>query len=299
MELKNYPKISIVTPSLNQGQFLEQTILSVLDQKYPNLEYIIIDGGSSDGSKEIIKKYSDRITYWVSEKDSGQSDAINKGLNKATGEIFNWINSDDYYEPGALFEVAHAFEKSDTNVVCGYNRLVDESGKRIGQNRLYLKDEIEKSLFFTSFRQAPTFFKTDRIQKLGGVREDYHFNMDYELFIRYLLRYGQTKFKFIDKTLVNFRHHETSKTIQKQDSFTRERSEIFENLISDKYELDQNDRINSDKALAYYYAFKALKTSRMKIGQYLTFLFSGISKYPSKGLGNYLYFLIKEIVFYK
>ena len=93
----NLPKISIVTPSFNQGQFIEQTICSVLDQGYPNLEYIIIDGGSTDNTIDIIRKYESKITYWISEPDSGQADAINKGLSIATGSIFNWINSDDYF----------------------------------------------------------------------------------------------------------------------------------------------------------------------------------------------------------
>ena len=90
-----FPKITIITPSYNQGQFIEETILSVINQGYPNLEYIIMDGGSTDNTVEVIKKYSDHINYWVSEKDKGQSNAINKGLHRATGDIINWLNSDD------------------------------------------------------------------------------------------------------------------------------------------------------------------------------------------------------------
>jgi glycosyltransferase involved in cell wall biosynthesis len=106
-----YPKISIVIPSYNQGKYLEETILSVINQNYPNLEYVIIDDGSTDNSVEIIKKYEKYLTYWVSEKDNGQSDAINKGLKKCTGEIFNWLNSDDYLETNALFKIAEAYKK--------------------------------------------------------------------------------------------------------------------------------------------------------------------------------------------
>ena len=109
-----YPKISIVTPSFNQAEFLEQTICSVLNQNYPNLEYIIIDGGSTDGSVEIIKKYADKFTYWVSEKDNGQYDAINKGFSHTTGDIMGWINSSDIYYPWTLSMIAEIFEKIRT-----------------------------------------------------------------------------------------------------------------------------------------------------------------------------------------
>src|ERR1051325_4216859 len=107
--MKQLPLITIITPSYNQGQFIEETILSIINQDYPRLEFIIIDGGSTDNTVDIIKKYADRITYWVSEKDKGQSNAINKGLHKATGDIINWINSDDQLMPGALTAVAKHF----------------------------------------------------------------------------------------------------------------------------------------------------------------------------------------------
>ena len=108
-----YPKITIITPSFNQGNYLEQTIDSVLSQNYSNLEYIIIDGGSADNSVDIIKKYEKHLAYWVSEKDKGQTNAINKGLKIATGDIVNWLNSDDYYEPDALHKVADAFDEKN------------------------------------------------------------------------------------------------------------------------------------------------------------------------------------------
>lgn len=117
---KEYPKISIVTPSYNQGSYLEETILSVLNQKYPNLEYIIIDGGSTDSSVEIIKKYASYLSYWVSEKDSGQSEALNKGFNRASGEIIAWLNSDDLYCENTLHIIAEKFmEHPEVGIVYG------------------------------------------------------------------------------------------------------------------------------------------------------------------------------------
>ncbi len=123
------PKITIITPSFNQGNFLEQTILSVLDQQYPNLEYMVIDGGSRDASVSIIRRYEKHLAYWVSEKDAGQSDAINKGLRRATGQVINWLNSDDYYEPRTLFTVAEHFGEPGTRVLCGRSRLFRGSGQ--------------------------------------------------------------------------------------------------------------------------------------------------------------------------
>ena len=106
--MEEHLKISIITPSYNQGEYIEKTIKSILDQGYPNLEYIIMDGGSNDETVEIIKKYEDKITFWQSEPDKGQTDAINKGFEKCTGDIVTWLCSDDYYEPNVLFEIEKA-----------------------------------------------------------------------------------------------------------------------------------------------------------------------------------------------
>src|SRR5579864_2747619 len=124
-----YPPITVVTPSLNQAEFLEETIRSVLDQNYPNLEYIICDGGSSDNSVEIIKRYQDRLAWWVSEKDQGQSNAINKGFSKASGDLLGYINSDDTLAPGALMAAAEAYRQGHEWITGWVMYLEPEGGE--------------------------------------------------------------------------------------------------------------------------------------------------------------------------
>ena len=141
-------KISIITPSFNQGKYLEQTILSVLDQKYPNLEYIIIDGGSNDNSVEIIKKYEHRLKYWVSEKDNGQANAINKGLSHCTGEIICWLNSDDYYLPDTLKKISNIIDINKKQILFGNcNHLFQNTGKIIGSNVVYKHKKFNIKLY--------------------------------------------------------------------------------------------------------------------------------------------------------
>ena len=130
----NLPKVSIITPSFNQGQFLEASIRSVLEQDYPNLEYIVVDGGSKDDSVEVIKKYQDRLAWWVSEKDKGHADALNKGFSHATGEILAWLNSDDIYFPGAVSEAISILQRHpEVGMVYGDADLIDDSGETVGQ----------------------------------------------------------------------------------------------------------------------------------------------------------------------
>ncbi len=162
-------KISLITPSYNQAIYLEQTIQSVISQHYPNLEHIVIDGGSTDGSVEIIKKYEKHLTYWVSEPDKGQSNAINKGLQKATGSIINWLNSDDYLETGALHFVADAFRDPSVNVVCGKSRLFTGDGQTIqfSDGTAIYAGNLAKTIGWARIDQPATFFRCGAIEKMG------------------------------------------------------------------------------------------------------------------------------------
>jgi glycosyltransferase involved in cell wall biosynthesis len=228
-----WPKISIVTPSFNHGKYIEETIRSVLLQNYPNLEYIIIDGGSTDNTIEIIKKYEPWISYWVSEPDRGQSHAINKGLEKCTGYIFNWLNSDDYYYPDTFFQVATCFlNNPSATVISGRERHLQMDGSTSIHNGTFIMDTALHTIEFVEMAQPSTFFRTDCFKSVGPVAENLHYIMDGEFWVRYLLLYGQETFYKTEKSLVNFRLHNDSKTVQSAVvyHFLFERSSIIVDL---------------------------------------------------------------------
>jgi len=222
------PKISIITPSYNQGQFLEETINSVLAQDYPNLEYIVVDGGSSDNSASIIKKYESKINYWVSEKDSGQSEAINKGFKKATGEIISWLCSDDLYVPGTLNKVAEHFKQHpDAVMIHGKSVLFDEKGKENIKGAD--KEDLELRYFTViPFPQPSSFFRKKLIDEQGLLREDLHFAMDYDLLVRAALRY---KIIPVEDIFSRYRLHKDSKTTSQIKSFAKEWMQVFSKFI--------------------------------------------------------------------
>jgi len=182
---EKYPTISIVTPSFNQGQFLEDTILSVLEQGYPNLEFMIIDGGSTDQSVEIIKKYQSHLFFWVSEKDRGQTHAINKGFKRASGELVNWLNSDDMLVKGALKKLARAaFDQPDADVYYGDYKAVDGEGHLLYQRKSapYHPDTLFWGRQLSS--QPAVFFRRHLLTRFGWLNENQQFCMDTEFWIR-------------------------------------------------------------------------------------------------------------------
>ena len=209
-----WPRISIVTPSFNQGQFIEETIRSVLLQGYPNLEYIIIDGGSKDGTVEIIRKYEPWLTYWVSEPDRGQSHAINKGLARCTGEIFNWINSDDLLCPGALVAIAQAWQRAPGSVLAAPVVNFDEKCQEtlILQRNLSAKGFAffaEAARLGMKWHQPGLFLPLPLVQAAGGVVENLQYTMDRVLMMYVLQRADVIYF---DTPVVRFRLHPESKT---------------------------------------------------------------------------------------
>lgn len=178
------PRVSIITPSYNQAAYLEQTLQSVLNQGYSNLEYIVIDGGSTDGSQEIIRRYEKYLTYWVSERDRGQADGINKGFRRATGDIVAWINSDDYYLSGALVSAAHALcENQQWGMVFGDVLSVDGSGQPINVMH-YDHWGLEDLMAFNIIGQPAVFMRRSVLEQAGGLDLDYHFLLDHHLWLR-------------------------------------------------------------------------------------------------------------------
>jgi len=224
---KQYPRISIITPSFNQGDFLEETILSVLEQGYPNLEFMIIDGGSADQSVEIIKKYEPYLAYWISEKDQGQTHAINKGFKRASGELINWLNSDDMIVPGALKKLAQAaFKHPEADVYYGDYKAVDGAGKTLYQRKCapYHPNTLFWGRQLSS--QPAVFFRRDLLTRLGWLNEKQQFCMDTEFWIR-IARNGAV-FSQVTEPIGITRVHGDAKTTLLQQVLRSEHKQIVE-----------------------------------------------------------------------
>jgi glycosyltransferase involved in cell wall biosynthesis len=226
------PRLSIITPSLNQGQFIERAINSVLDQEYENLEYIIVDGGSIDGSTEVIERYRDRLAWWVSEPDRGQSDALNKGLRHATGEWVAYINSDDYYLPGAFDAAVSALETTRSHWVVGACRYVDTDDRL---STLWIPDLPRRGRHWWllgpwGVPQAATFWRRELFQNHGTFREDMHYVFDTEYGLR--LAFEGVLPGFVEAELATRVIHPDAKSWDRR-PFEREQRRLVE-LYSDR-----------------------------------------------------------------
>jgi glycosyltransferase involved in cell wall biosynthesis len=228
--MKDFPKITIITPSYNQGQYIENTILSILNQDYPNLEYIIIDGGSTDNTVAIIKKYEERIHYWVSEKDSGQSNAINKGFKIASGDIVNWINSDDQLMPGALMSLAKRFQENpDAIMIHGRIEYFGETTPYYSRN-LSVKDIETRYAAHICMPQPATFYRKQLLDEQGLLDESLHFSMDTDLFIRAGLHYTIVQ---VEDVFSRFRLHAASKSVSAfNKKFLDDNTVIFSKVLA-------------------------------------------------------------------
>ncbi len=217
--------VSIVTPSYNQSAFLEETILSVLQQEDVDIEHIIIDGGSTDGSLDIIEKYAGRLAWWVSERDSGQADAINKGLRRATGEYIAWLNSDDLYLPGAVAQAAAALGSNpEVGFVFGDAITIDTQGRKL--NDLTFGDwGLEELMAFRIICQPAVFMRRSVLEKAGYLDTTYHYMLDHQLWLR-LARIAPIQ--HIPSTWAAARHHPEAKNVAQPAGFSDETLRLLE-----------------------------------------------------------------------
>jgi glycosyltransferase involved in cell wall biosynthesis len=203
--------VSIVTPSFNQSRYIESTIRSVLDQD-ATLEYIIVDGGSTDGAVDVIRKYADKLAWWVSEKDRGQTDALNKGFSRAKGEILAWINSDDTYEPGAVAAAVDYLTKHpEVGMVYANANFIDEKNRVVGRFPAAQTDYRRLRQGYVHIPQQTAFFRAELWRKVGPLDPDFYFAMDYDLWVR-MAKLAPVVY-LPHQTWANFRLHSDAKTI--------------------------------------------------------------------------------------
>lgn len=213
------PIISIITPSYNQAQFLERTILSIVHQDYSNIQYLVVDGGSTDGSVEIIKKYKHQIDWWISEKDQGQADAVNKGINRAHGKYIGWLNSDDLYLPGTIRKAVLALEKNpQAGFVFGDVQSIDENDQ-VFNLMTYDHWRLEDLMRFKIIGQPGVFMRADVLKQLGGLDLSYHYLLDHHLWLRMGLEAGM---EYVPQVWSAARIHGAAKNVAHAAAFGKE-----------------------------------------------------------------------------
>ena len=243
---KNYskkllPKISVIMPSFNHDQYIERSLISVINQGYPNLEFIVIDGKSSDNTSLIIDKYKEYISFYRSKEDKGQSDALNYGFSKATGEIFSWLNSDDVYMPGALFAAAAAFQNnSSAEIVFGDWWSIDSEDSLISIN--YAFDFNINHFIYEGFHlnSQAMFWKKNVHENFGNFDIELHKTMDYEMILSFGENEGENAFLRVPKVLACFRRHEEQKSFDENDPVILSeqiKTAIKHNIYNKKYGL--------------------------------------------------------------
>ncbi|WP_316804881.1 glycosyltransferase family 2 protein [Pedobacter nototheniae] len=245
--INNWPKISIVTPSYNQAKYIEETLLSIINQNYPNLEFIIVDGGSKDNTVEIIKKYESHLKYWISESDNGQVDAILKGLNHCTGQIFNWINSDDLLAEKALFNIAgHYLKNNKQKIIAGgcthFTNYKNENPPTLVRNLTFNGLISEKSYF----QQPSQWIILQNIQKLN-IDKSLHYSFDWGMILNFDLK--EEEINYLPLNLSYFREHEDAKTFKDSLLFKYEKLKIVKDYLKKTKNLKK-------KIVLFKYIFK-------------------------------------------
>lgn len=219
------PLISIITPSYNQADYLEQTMRSVLGQDYPQIEYLVIDGGSTDGSAELIERYADRLAYWVSEADSGQAEAINKGFGRAQGTYIAWLNSDDMYAPGAVAKAVAALEAApELGMVYGDALSIDAQGRPFNRQS-FQPYTLADLLAFNIICQPAVFMRRSALDRAGGMQQDFHYLLDHHLWIRIAQDHA---IQHIPEILAYPRYHAEAKNLTGGEAFGNEAFRIID-----------------------------------------------------------------------
>ncbi len=262
--------VSIVTPSYNQAAYLEETIQSVLDQTYENVEYIIIDGGSTDSSQEIIRQYENKLKYWQSKKDKGFADAINQGWMRATGDILAYLNSDDLLEKDTVQKAVQAFlDSPDTDIVYGDTTMINETGKplRLFQSEPFDLGAVFKT-WFDPIRQPSAFIRKSVKDEFGGMDESYQFCADFEYWIR--IAGGGSRFLYVPDVLSKSREHAAAKSMSQQDVQAEELIRIFEKFrntpvflnsgVSEKEALQGLYRVTREQFISSGHKWDALQS---------------------------------------
>jgi len=223
--MNKYPLVSIVTPSFNQQRYLKETILSVINQDYPALEYFVIDGGSTDGSVDIIKKNQNKLAGWVSESDLGQTDAINKGFDRCQGEIMAWINSDDIYQVGAISSAVEFLQAHpEIGMVYGDTDLIDEDSHRIGRFNAKQTNYQRLMRGGVYIPQPAAFWRRDLWEKSGPLDTSFYFAMDYDLWVRFA---KIAPIQYVPQLWASFRIHDGGKTIVSDDRCWPEMKKVY------------------------------------------------------------------------
>ena len=221
------PRITLITPSLRQATFLEECLRSIHDQQYPDLEHIVVDGGSDDGTKDILERWSGKITWWCSEPDQGQSDAINKGLARATGDLFAWINADDLLLPGSLLKISEAALAYPDGSIFQGRRLIMQPDGSTTVSPPNDPNDHEKLFTLPTVDQQSTFYRMDAVREAGGVDRSLHHVMDLELWWHVLFRKGAESLKLIPEDIAVFRLHHESKTGHGLQPFIAEQAAVL------------------------------------------------------------------------
>ncbi len=285
------PLVSIVTPSFNQVKYIEQTLLSVLNQDYPNIEYIVIDGGSTDGSQEIIKRYADRLAYWVSEPDRGHPDAVNKGFRQAKGEILAFLNSDDLYMAGAVQEAVEALAAHpEAGMVYADGLMVDAHGRLLDPHRYRTLDVLD--LLCNEVLLQPTvFMRREALEETGGLEEEYPLVFDHVLWVRIATRHPIVhvpSFWAVERT------HSDAKTTARAAEFVED-TENFLTHSEDSLELRQIIDANRDRIYGSFDVFAARRLiDSRRYGQAVRRIARAALRYPPVVL-RYWYKVVQAV----